>query len=120
MRKLLLASAAILALVAVTPAKAGSSLGVGFNFGNANTQTGAASVGSAAAGALATAPIPPSARHRCSHACWIGVCRSRCVRWSERMLAPARSVLATVLLCRGANSTNAGLGVGLGVTNRLP
>ena len=55
MRKLLLASVALVAFAVPASAQQSFAIGGGLNFGNANTQTGAATAGLAAAGSLAAA-----------------------------------------------------------------
>jgi hypothetical protein len=113
MRKLLLASAALVVMSA--PSFAASSLGFGGNFNFGNTQTNAASLGSAAAGALrdsnntslgaGIAAQTPAGSTSAGLGASAGSTAQRRVRSLGNGAGPTRSAVG------------GGAGIGIGVTN---
>ena len=123
MRKFLLASAALAALLAAGPsAKAanGLSIGTGFNFGHVQTNVGAVTQGTAAAGSLATgtntslgagiATTTPAGSLTSAVGASAGQSNS---------LSGAFSI-GNGAAATGGVSNNIGAGFGLGLTNTQP
>jgi hypothetical protein len=123
MKRFIVSAASVLiALAAIAPAKAASSVsfGTGFNVGHVQTATGAASTGTAAAGSIATgtntslgagiATVTPAG----SLSSAVGASAG------QSNAASGALSIGNGAAASGALSNNAGIGVGVGFTNTMP
>jgi hypothetical protein len=120
MRKLLLASVALVAFAVPASAQQSFAIGGGLNFGNANTQTGAATTGLAAAGSLAAAQNT-SIGTGIAVASPLGTTAAGIgASVGQSGSASGAGSIGNGQAHTAGNATNFGVGVGGGFANQLP